>query len=300
MPRTSTLALTLPWLLFLTLATPIQAETIYGLTFASSLDGANFISFDSATPGTILTRQRIPGSVFNGFIDDIAIRPANGQLYGIDYFFGRIYTIDPTTAQATLVSTTSVGQLPFGGMDFDPVTGRLRLVDFINGRNVHVDVDTGEVMEDSRLVFAPGDMQTGPVRPVTAIAYTNKVAGATATTLYLVQGSDAKLLKTDQPDTGLVNTLRSTGAYSASSAGLSISGVTGTAYFASLQSFYTIDLQTGQATLVGTIPEDIEFLSIAAPVGALAPVPEPASLALFVAGLASLGFLAFRQHSARP
>jgi hypothetical protein len=80
-----------------------------------------------------------------------------------------------------------------------------------------------------------------------------------------------------------------------SGAGFDISGVTGTAYFASEDILFTINLQTGLATQIGTIGRG-EFtgqatLGLAAPVGGVQLVPEPTSLTLFGAGLVGLGLL---------
>jgi outer membrane protein assembly factor BamB len=151
MPRTSTLALTLPGLLFLTLETSVQAETIYGITAANR--GNQVFSFESTTPGTLLTLHEVTGFVGNPSNDEsiggIDIRPANGKLYGVSQN-GHVYTVDPETGIATLASILSSTQplpsfLSVSGIDFDPVVDRLRVVTLDRG-NFSVNVDTGETV----------------------------------------------------------------------------------------------------------------------------------------------------------
>src|SRR3982751_5724792 len=91
-----------------------KAEIIYGITEQA---GGEFIfSFDSGTPGTLLSYQRLTGllsgsgpggvGVIEGGID---FRPANGELYGLGEN-RRIYSIDARTGMATLVSTLHSAQ----------------------------------------------------------------------------------------------------------------------------------------------------------------------------------------------
>src|SRR4051812_48367751 len=103
-------ALIVPWLLFVTQETPAQGEIIYGI---STSQGSNQIfSFDNGSPNALLSSQRI-----TGFVDSnerlaaggIDIRPANGKLYGLGQN-GHIYTVDPFTGIATLVSTIHSAQ----------------------------------------------------------------------------------------------------------------------------------------------------------------------------------------------
>src|SRR2546427_3340437 len=83
------------------------------------------ITFSAEHPGD--ARTTTPKGV-SGQLIGLDRRPANGRLYGLTAA-GDVYTIDPGTAAATLVSTLT---LPFNGggpsgPDFNPPTDRPRL-----------------------------------------------------------------------------------------------------------------------------------------------------------------------------
>src|SRR5262249_25335120 len=68
--------------------------TIFGVTNANQL-----ISFNSATPGTIISNVSITGLVAGDNIVGMDFRPATEQLYGFSQT-GRLYIIDTTTGSA--------------------------------------------------------------------------------------------------------------------------------------------------------------------------------------------------------
>ena len=91
---------------FTALAAPASAEVIVGLTDSNSL-----VRFDSANPGRTSGQVAVTGLVGGDRLVGIDKRtPAvsgNGLLYGVGVSggTGRIYTINPTTGVASLVST---------------------------------------------------------------------------------------------------------------------------------------------------------------------------------------------------
>jgi hypothetical protein len=291
---------------------PAKAEIIYGIT----QQGNAIFSFDSATPGTLLSFQPVTGFLSGPFgidsIGSIDIRPSNGKLYGVSAN-GRIYTVDPLTGIATVASTIRSAQpLPpslfpnVGGFDFDPVSDSLRVVSpsTSNGPNLRVNVDTGDAVIEGPVHFDPGDIERNAF--TVGIAYANTSNGATSTTLYAVTPSEAPnrptswVLSTMDPSTGTLHSIGLLDTFcGGSGAGFDISGLTGSAYFASGDLLFSVNLQTGLATEIGSIGGagfSNQFISrIAAPVAAVQPVPEPTSLTVFTAGLIGLGLLAIRR-----
>jgi hypothetical protein len=281
-----------------------DAELLYGFG-AGQLE-----TFDTATLN-VTNSVAITGLLPGDFIAGIDIRPATGQLYGLAVTlplgnFGRLYTIDPATGVATLASTLST-TVPFNfllgfGIDFDPVADRLRIVARSGPpSNFRVDVDNGDTVGSgglSSVRFAPGDPNFGELPEIFALAHTNNFAGTASTTLYGIGIPPAPIrpafVTFDPADPEVVHTVGQIPLFNAFTA-FDISGATGTAYAVSGSDLYTVDLATASATLVGTIPF---YIGVAAPVGAPAAIPEPASLALAVTGV--VGLLGFALRRQRP
>ncbi len=256
-----------------------QAETVFGVTLDQTL-----ISWDSATPGTLTSGSPISGMLANEVIRGIDFRPATGQLMAMGSF-SRVYTINPTNGAATLVSTlsTNLSGSSFG-VDFNPTVDRMRVVSDTD-QNLRINVGTGAVTTDLTLAFAAGDANFGVNPNITGAAYTNNFAGATTTTLYVVDTALDILAIQSPPNNGTLNTVGAVGTDLTDLAGFDISGATGIAYMGvrdsllSKSTFWQINLATGAGSFVGDVGGGAILTAITV-------VPAPGALGVLgVAGL---------------
>ncbi|MEW6020536.1 MAG: DUF4394 domain-containing protein [Pseudomonadota bacterium] len=237
----------------LALRTP-QAPVVLGLG-----DDGRLHSFKPGTPNTIDTSVAIGGLNGGETLLGIDVRPKDGLLYGITSA-ARIVTIDPATgaatAKATLAADTADTTLPYAGLvgtafavDFNPVADRLRVIGD-GGQNLRINVDTGATTTDGAI------NRGGSLPMVTAGAYTNSYAGATATTLYDIDGANASLAMQNPPNDGVLANVGALGVAAMGDNGMDIAGGANGLVLAALRtavngpsSLYRIDLATGAATL---------------------------------------------------
>ena len=202
------------------------------------------------------TSRRVVPSGVTGKLVGVDVRPADGKLYGIAA--SEVYTLDPATGAATLVSTLTV---PFdgdtrSGVDFTPQLDRLRLVS-IDGRNLRVNVALGATAVDRPLAYAPGDPNFG-VRPrITASGYGNNHAGVATTTLFDIDCGLDVLAIQDPANDGVLKTVGPIGVDVPDEAGFDVATDDqghDSAFAAWGTTLYTLDLATGRATAVGPVP----------------------------------------------
>lgn len=235
----------------------IAPAVAFGLNASNEL-----IRFDTATPGTVTTIGAITGLQGSDAILGMDFRPADGLLYAIAKDAGNaghIYTINASTGAATLVSTLAADPadltLPFTtmngtdfGVDFNPVPDRLRVVSD-TGQNLRINVQTG-------LVTTDGDLNPGNP-DIVGGAYINSFAGATTTTLYTIDSTTDQLFIQNPPNNGTQALVGSLGVNVGTVLGFDVYGSGNTGYLAATvagtTNFYTVNLATGAATLVGAV-----------------------------------------------
>lgn len=237
--------------------------------------GNRLVTVDSATPGTVTSTLAITGLAGNETIANFDYRPASSRvLYGLSST-GTLYTINPRTGVAVAVGAP---QPIFGfaeGISFNPTNDRLR-VDTVTANNYRINPDTGVIAAtDPQLAFAAGDPSGGVGPRVVAIAYTNKVAGATSTTLYAIDAARGVLTiqgspggTPNSPSAGQLTTVGSLGVPINTVAGFNIDAngnafASLTAPGTELTSLYRINLTTGAATLIGPLGTSLLGLAFA-------------------------------------
>ncbi len=266
----------------LVLGQAAQAEIIYvvGSTSPNLNAGTGHLySFDTANLGAV-SDVVVNGPGFAGqFITDIDFQPGTGTLIGLGYT-GSVYTLNTSTGLATSVSTAlSQGGPNYNssGIDFNPTTGNLRVVDPFEG-NRQLNVGTNTRTNDSIPAYGAGDVNNGRTQYLEDIAYTN--SGAAYVIDFAGASHDSPLLATMSPDTGGASSLHTVGTLGAAghAGGFDVSGDTGTAYailnsagfINNTKTLYSIDLSTGVATSLGAVAIDsgVEVYGLS-----VAPVP---------------------------
>lgn len=214
------------------------------------------LTFDPESNADII-RTAISGLQAGENIVGIDFRPANGMLYAIGSN-SRIYTINTTNGAASFVAAISV---PLSGtsfaVDFNPVPDRIRIISN-SGQNLRVNPADGVTINDGTINPTPA--------AVTAAGYTNSVAGAATTMLFVIDTDADRLFVQNPPNNGTLTMGMNLGVNVDASNGFDIGGKNGVAYAilstASANSLYTINLTTGQATEVRSFGERVRGLAL--------------------------------------
>ncbi len=257
-----------------------HAEILYGTTVDNQV-----ISFDSASPGTILSAHAIFGLQANERV--IGLSYAAGTVYALGSF-SDLYALNPTTGAATLHGSqfsTLLNGLNFG-MDIRENQNLAVIVSDV-GQNLSVSLTTGAVTVNPTLGYAGGDTGFGQIPKVDGLAFDKS-----AVRWYAVdsQRSAGVVLV---PGLGQLTTLAPGNLTLDLSPinGTDISPRSGTWFLASpatksgtQANLYTVNKTSGQATFVGLIGlsgQDIMLTGLTA-------VPEPATWAIAGFGIAAL------------
>ena len=239
-------------------------------------------SVAAGAPGTSTGSVNISGIGAGQTLQGIDYRPASPRmLYSVSNT-GQIYAINGRTGSAFAVgSPVAAAATPAGvsaGIDFNPTVDRIRYVT-TSRTDLRLNQTNGTLAAtDGTLAYAATDANAGQAPVVAGSAYTNNRAGATTTTLYNIDtrggAAPARLVTqgnttgTVGPNTGTLFTVGSTGVTTTNAVGFDI-GQNGTAYATmtnpqtGVTSLYTVNLQTGSATLVGALAGNTTFTGLA-------------------------------------
>jgi len=276
-----------------------SAEVVYAITGATA--GSSLIQFDSASPGSAISIGSLTGIPAGHSVRAIDFRPATGELYAMSTNATNgynIYTVNLSTAALSLVGggTTTTGNFPSRvSIDFNPVVDRIRVVAG-NNLNLRINPITGALAaQDANIAYAAGDPNNTALAAFPAdAAYSNNVAGATSTTMYVfdfnrdVLSTQGSLGGVISPNTGQLFTvgvavgLTDPTGFLTNDAGIGfdISSQTGIAYLSYqddepgfAETFSTINLSNGLVTPIGAFNGfNVMDISVA--------IPEPSALGL--------------------
>jgi hypothetical protein len=240
--------------------------TLTGDTFA--VTSANrLVSFNAATPNTGAAAVAVTGLANGENIIAIDRRPGGttpGQIYALTSQ-SALYTIDPSSGAATLksrmVADPSDTTAPFTGftgtrisIDVNNFVDQLRVIGN-DGQNLRVMMDTGATFSDTPMTI----MGTAP-NGISEVGYTNNFANACRNTVFYIDSSNDRLMTSANASIGILTPVGNLGVDAQAISGLDIStnpDGSNTAFAAlsvmGTASLYTINLQTGSATVVGAI-----------------------------------------------
>lgn len=253
---------------------------------------SNSASIDLSTFNTITGTA--PAEYFVG----IDLRPSDNMIYGISTD-NKIYTINANTGVSSFVvdlSNSIVDSNKSYGLDINPVADRtpnasIRLVSSM-GDNYGINATTGAVT-----------VATSITEGFSAVSYRNSDPSTpnippASTELYYVNSTTDRLASAPSAfNNPTISEVGPLGVDVLSANGFEITS-TGSAFAAfntdsnALRTgLYSVDLDTGAATQTGLFIGTIYGLTAA-------PIPEPETYALFLAGLGLMGFVARRRKTA--
>lgn len=192
----------------------------------------------------------LTGLAANESIVGLDFRPANGGLYAISNQ-SRMFSVNTASGALTVIGSpllTALSGTSFG-FDFNPTVDRIRLVSN-TGQNLRLHPDLGTV------VAVDGNLNPGTPF-VTGAAYTNNIAGATTTSLLVIDSQTDMLYRQDPPNNGTLVAIGNLGVNVDADSGFDIGGNSAAAFALlkvnNVTSVYSINLVTGAATKVSDI-----------------------------------------------
>lgn len=264
--------------------------TVYALNMSGEL-----LSFDRGTPSRIDSRVAVSGLARGESLVGMDFRPATGELYGVGST-SALYTVDPASGVATLVAPLSValeGEL--FSTDFNPEADALRITSDTT-QNLRVDVETGEVTEDTNLAYAQGDANAGVTPVVVDNAYANNRDGVANTALYAFDLATGNYVQQDPPDDGVINTIDTLSPGFTGLTGFDITSLNGSDEgFAAIQTaenqpsvLYSLDVTSGAAGEIGVIGGGEYVYDLAIPTTEIEVMPDTGGLPIMTLAAATL------------
>jgi hypothetical protein len=191
-------------------------NSLYALTADSRL-----WQFTPFAPSKILAEVEISGLAAGEHLVGIDVRPATDQLFAISDA-STIYVVDPESGQATPIGESFMPGIDGNllGFDFNPTVDRIRVVDDA-GQNLRLNPETGMIGSnpdtgaptiDGFAGYASTDTSAGARPVLSGAGYTNSVAGAESTQLYVIDTAQDVLAIQDPPNDGVLWTVGSLGA----------------------------------------------------------------------------------------
>lgn len=262
--------------------------TIVGVTVQN-----NIVTFDQATPGTLISNLAVTGLNPGEQLLEIDMRPATGEIFGITSD-NRVTRIDPVTGIATPFASAFTPALSDfrSSIDFNPTVDRIRVVG-TNNNNRRLNPINGASVTAGDTLLTITASTSSPF--IASTAYSNSLSGALpgSTRQFVIDSRSALLgevgsMAGGNPsfNGGVITFIGGLGfgnGILSSNLGFDIFGPTGEA-FVSVQlasggtsDFGTVNLATGSYTSLGVVGGGVGLRSLTA-------IPTPGAAAILGLG----------------
>lgn len=216
--------------------------------------------FNPLATGTVVSKA-ITGLAAGESILGIDFRPLNGQLYGLASTTdgaAKLYTFNLSSGVATPLGAGFMiaAGVTAVGFDFNPTVDRIRVVTN-TGQNLRLNPNDGTI--------AATDGNLNPGTPsITGAAYTNNFAGATSTSLFVLDATT--LYMQSPPNSGTLINVGSLGLTNAIQNGFDIGGTSNNAYalftVGGTTKVYAVNTTTGAATAGIDFPNTVSGFAL--------------------------------------
>lgn len=251
-----------------------RKETLHVVT-----DKLELLTINAGQPTKVLGRVMLSGLAAGDTLVGVDYRIAKGVLFALSKS-GRLYTVDTSSGAMKVVGMAPAAALQGDafGMDFNPVADRVRVMGS-TGQNLRLHPETGALAAtDPAPAYVPGDKRAGTKPEVVAAAYTYNKKDDKLTTNFAIDRNGGYLVTMGsaegvQPvvsfNTGQMFTVGAIGVTDMVDASMDIADVSGAAFAAirlkshATTRLYSLDLQTGKGTFIGTVGDGARVLGMA-------------------------------------
>lgn len=234
------------------------------IPFYALSGGTRLDAYSTKDPATRTASVSITGLQSGERILAMDFRPGTGQLYGVSSG-SRIYVINQNTGAAHVIGAGAFTPALGGNVvsfDFNPTVDRIRLVTS-TGQNLRLHPETAAV------AATDGSVNGAAGATLTGVAYTNNVAGATATSLYAINTQNQQLYLINPPNNGTLVPVGNLNLNVSGDGGFDIDAKTGTALGLNsvngIPTLFTVNLTTGAARALATYNTSLNYTGLAIP-----------------------------------
>lgn len=238
-----------------------QPGTAPNAMFTALTTDNKIVYYNAQNLGSPLNTLTVSGMQPSENILSIDYRPATGQLYALGST-SRLYIINEESGVATPLGTAAFEPViasQNATIDFNPTVDRVRLVTD-SGQNLRLHPELGTV------AATDGSINGGNNPAIGAVSYTNSFAGASSTVLYDIDFATDKLYIQTPPNDG---GLQEVGDLTVDFQGMGAldimadnSVALGVVKNTTDSRLYTINLNTGKASWVGTFGMPVKGIAI--------------------------------------